>query len=160
MVDARDTLYVIGSGTVASNPLSYESPNNEDRNALLLEFGWMSFAGLARFQRFTHLAVICAQGSKSVLCESFVVGIGINVLSAPSTVAQTSSVTVDTSALAETIPWQSEFQMHRQTDTGYKVAITIIPAVGQPGGNFSVTGLLAKVGLKRGGPKLPNANRG
>jgi hypothetical protein len=160
MVDARDTLYVIGSGTVASNPLKYEDTNNEDRNALTLGFGWISFAGLARFQRFTNLTVLCAQGNKTSLSDGFVVGLSVSVLSAPTVLAQVSSLAIDTTALPENTPWQGEFQMHRQTDTGYQLNLVITPAVAQPGGNFSITGLLARVGLKKGGPKLPASNRG
>jgi hypothetical protein len=56
-------------------------------------------------------------------------------------------------------PWMCEFQIHRQTDTSFKLVISITPEANK-GGNFSITGLLARVGLKRGGAKLPSAQRG
>jgi hypothetical protein len=56
------------------------------------------------------------------------------------------------------VPWKVEHQMVKQTDTAYKLTLTVTPA--SKGGNFSITGLLATVGLKRGGAKLPNAQRG
>ena len=61
---------------------------------------------------------------------------------------------------AANLPWQCEFQVVGQTETGFKMVWVITPSPGQPGGNFSITGLRARVGLKRGGPKLPAQNRG
>lgn len=160
MARARGVLYSLGSGTVSSNPLQYEDPTNTDRNAMLLEFGWINFAGLARFQRLTHITVLGASGNKAAAAPtSMVADIGIINLSNPSVTAQ-SSLLVFSSTNAPNIPWQCAFQVQQQTDTGYKVYLTLYPNGGQPGGNFSITGLLARVGLKRGGPKLPAAQRG
>jgi hypothetical protein len=160
MVNARGALYSIGSGVISSNPLQYEDSTNTNVNAMLLEFGWINFAGLARFQRLTHLSVLGAAGSKPAAAPtSMVADLSIINISNPSVAAQ-NSLLVFSSTNAPNAPWQCEFQVQQQTDTGYKIYLTLYPNGGQPGGNFSLTGLLARVGLKRGGPKLPAAKRG
>ena len=49
--------------------------------------------------------------------------------------------------------------MVKQTDTAYKMLITVTPNANK-GGDFSITGLLARVGMKSGGARLPNSQRG
>ena len=159
MASARGVLYSLTQGTLSANALKFEDPNNIDRNALTLTAGWVSFAGISRFQRLSHLVVQCSQGNKTSLCVSFNVTlniIGINEIGGP---GQSSNV-VRSVLVPENAPWETEFQGWNQTDTGYQISIIILPASGQPGGNFSVAGLLARVGLKKGGPKLAAANRG
>jgi len=75
----------------------------------------------------------------------------------PLTLVQDTTLTI-AAPFASNTPWQADFQMVKQTDTAYKLFIDITPD--DFGGNFSITSLLARVGQKRGGAKLPNSQRG
>ena len=137
--------------------LRYEDTASVINNALVLETGWISLAGLLRFQRLTHLS-ICGTALYKGVYSALAVKLEVYGMEAPNTVLQTSTITL---AAQTTInePWRCEFQMVKQTDTAYKLRITVTPEASK-GGNFSITGLLARVGLKKGGPKLPASNRG
>ena len=105
----------------------------------------------------THLS-ICGTALYKGVYSALAVKLEVYGMEAPNTVLQTSTITL---AAQTTInePWRCEFQMVKQTDTAYKLRITVTPEASK-GGNFSITGLLARVGLKKGGPKLPASNRG
>ena len=157
MVSARGVLHLIRSTTLASTPLQYENPASQVANTLTLETGWISFAGVLRFQRFSNLQVLGAQGTKNLGMPG-VLGLGVYGMEAPTTLVQNSTVTVPSPAVPN-VPWRAEFQMVKQTDTAYRLLITFTPDANK-GGDFSITGLLATVGLKRGGAKLQNSQRG
>lgn len=156
MVNARGVLYLIRSTTLASTPLQYEDVGSQVLNALTLETGWISFAGILRFQRFSNLQVLGAQGPKAVGSD-YSVNLVVIGMEDPLTGVQNTTVTAPNPG-GGNVPWKVDFQMVKQTDTAYKLSLTITPT--SKGCNFSLTGLLATVGLKRGGAKLPNAQRG
>lgn len=157
MVATRGVLYLIRSTTFASTPLQYENPSSIVRNTLSLETGWVSFAGVQRFQRFTRLQVLGCDGPKGDFTTTYAVRLRVLSLEQPGVLVQDTTVNV-ASNLSSNTPWQCELQMEKQTDTAYKLLIDVNPD--DSGGNFSITNLLARVGLKRGGAKLPNAQRG
>lgn len=148
-------MWTLSSVTVANNPLNFVDPNNQDLNALTLVSGWVSFAGLQRFQRLANLQVLGEAGPAGRGTDYTVrlqVAVGYN----PLVTVQDSSVTAV--RLGSNTPWQVEMQMHRQTDQAFRLTLTVTPTA--KGGDFSLTSLLARVGLKRGGGKLPAAQRG
>jgi hypothetical protein len=157
-VAARGRRYTLSDGQV-SDPemLRYEDTASVISNAMVLETGWISLAGLMRFQRLTHLS-ICGTTLYKGVYGTLTMQIEVYGMEAPNTLLQTTSVVVPASSTINE-PWRCEFQMVKQTDTAYKIRITATPATSK-GGNFSITGLLARVGLKKGGPKLPASNRG
>lgn len=156
MVNARGVLHLIRSTTLASTPLQYEDVGSQVLNALTLETGWVSFAGVLRFQRFSNLQVLGAQGPKGVGSD-YTVNLVVFGMEDPFTIVQNTTVTAPNPG-GPNVPWKVEHQMVKQTDTAYRLALTVTPT--SKGCNFSITGLLATVGLKRGGAKLPNAQRG
>ncbi len=157
-VVARGRRYTL-SALQVSDPemLRYEDPASVINNPLVLETGWVSMAGLLRFQRLSCLS-ICGTTLYKGVYSALTVKLEVYGMEAPNTLLQTSSIVL---AAQTTInePWRCEFQMVKQTDTAYKLRITVTPEASK-GGNFSITGLLARVGLKKGGPKLAAANRG
>lgn len=157
-VVSRGRRYTLSGGQITDvETLRYEDPASVALNELVLETGWISLAGLLRFQRMTHLS-ICGTALYKSVYGALTVQVEVYGMEAPNTVLQTSSIVL---AAQTTInePWRCEFQMVKQTDTAYKLRITVTPEASK-GGNFSITGLLARVGLKKGGPKLPASNRG
>ena len=160
VVAARGVLNYISSVTIASNPLSFQDSASTEIIGLTLETGWLNFAGIMRFQRFTHLGVLCAQGSKASRANTFLVASAVYTIDDPTGTPSSPFIASVAAPNAANAPWRCEIQMVRQTADGYKLTILVQPVSGQPGGNFSITGLLARVGLKKGGPKLPASNRG
>lgn len=156
---ARGFRYSINDGEIGvdADTLRYEDPASLFATTLFLEMGWISFAGVQRFQRFTHLQVLGTTMAKPV-ASSFTVGLGVYNPDNPAVLTQNTSLPA-VGAGGVNFPWMCEFQIHRQTDTAYKLAISVAPQSNK-GGNFSITSLLARVGSKRGGAKLPNAQRG
>ena len=157
MVNARGTLYLIRSTTFANLPLQFEDPSSTVRNTLTLETGWVSFAGVQRFQRCSHIQVLGSDGPKGDFTSNYLVRLRVLSLEQPGVQVQDTTVTLLSNTSINT-PWQAEFQMAKQTDTAYKLLISVNPD--DSGGNFSITSLLARVGQKRGGAKLPSAQRG
>jgi hypothetical protein len=155
---ARGVRYTLSAGVISdAETLRYEDPAQVINNNLVLETGWISLSGVQRFQRLTHLSVCGTWLYKGVYGE-LVVGLQVYGMEAPTTVLQNSTVTLPVATTVNE-PWRCDFQMVKQTDTAYKLRLTLIPESGV-GGNFSITSLLARVGSKRGGAKLPNAQRG
>lgn len=157
MVSARGLLHLIRPELLASTPLRYESPNSTVRNTLSLETGWVSFAGIQRFQRFSHLQMLGCDGPKVDFTTNYDLRLRVYGKEQPLTLVQDTTLSI-ASNLASNTPWQAAFQLVKQTDTAYRLLLDVTPD--DSGGNFSITGLLATVGLKRGGAKLPNAQRG
>lgn len=157
MVSARGVLYLIRSDLLANTPLRYEDVGSQVRNTLTLETGWISFAGVLRFQRFSNLQVLGCDGPKPDITSNYELRVRVYGVEQPLTLVQDTPLTI-AAPFSSNTPWRADFQMVKQTDTAYKLIIDITPD--DFGGNFSITGLLATVGLKRGGAKLPNAQRG
>lgn len=157
-ISTRGTLYVISNGDFAdAETLRYEDATQVVNNNLVLETGWISFAGVQRFQRLTHLS-ICGTSLYKGNYGEIIVRLEVYGMEAPNTLLQNTEVVLPTRTTVNE-PWRCDFQMVKQTDTAYKLRIVLIPESGA-GGNFSITSLLARVGSKRGGAKLPNAQRG
>ena len=157
MVSARGVLYLIRSDLLANTPLRYEDQASPVRNTLTLETGWISFAGVLRFQRFSNLQVLGCDGPKPDITSNYELRMRVYGVEQPLTLVQDTPLTI-AAPFSSNTPWRAEFQMVKQTDTAYKLIIDITPD--DFGGNFSITGLLATVGLKRGGAKLQNSQRG
>ena len=154
---ARGVLYALSLNGM-STALRYVDPASVESNPLVLEFGWVGFAGVQRFQRFTHLQVTGTEGTKSTFTPDLNVDLKVWEKLQPTT--QVQSVNLDVPMLEQAnLPWQCEFQMAYQQGTGYKLRLTFTPNVAK-GGNFTVTSILARVGMKSGGARLPNSQRG
>jgi hypothetical protein len=157
-VSTRGLLYMLTNGTIATTgTLRYEDPTYDVANALSIETGWFSFAGIDRFQRFTHLQVMGSTLAKGVGVDG-VVGISVYEAHDPYNPSQVASVALD-SIVGNNIPWTVEFQMSFQQGTAYKLFITVAPTWGA-GGDFTLTSMLARVGIKSGGARLSNSQRG
>lgn len=154
---ARGVLYALSLNGM-STALRYVDPASVESNPLVLEFGWVGFAGVQRFQRFTHLQVTGTEGTKSTFTPELNVDLKVWEKLQPTT--QVQSVNLDVPMLEQAnLPWQCEFQMAYQQGTGYKLRLTFTPNIAK-GGNFTVTSILARVGMKSGGARLPNSQRG
>jgi hypothetical protein len=154
---ARGVLYALSTNGM-STALRYVDPASVESNPLVLEFGWVGFAGVQRFQRFTHLQVTGTEGTKGTFTPELNIDLKVWEKLRPTT--QVQSVNYDFTMLEQAnTPWQVEFQMAYQQGTGYKMRLTFTPNVAK-GGNFTVTSILARVGTKSGGARLPNSQRG
>lgn len=156
-VGARGARYTINNSTLATTAIRYEDAASLVANSITLETGWVSFAGLQRFQRFSNLQVLGSSMAKNSL-STYTVTLEMFGIQAPYALVQSSTL-AGVGSGSNTAPWMCDFQVVRQTDTAYRLRITIAPEVGK-GGDFSITGLLARVGMKSGGARLPNSQRG
>lgn len=137
-------------GTIAASAF-----DNVPLTPLMLETGWMSLAGVQKFQRMTHLQVLGNQGSKATGGEYT---IKLEVYTDYDALTATQTSTLNFLPGASNTLWQVEFQLVRQQSAAYKFRITVTPL--EEGGNFSLVSMLARVGLKKGGSKLSSSQRG
>jgi len=152
---ARGLVYFLTEATVANNPLKYINPTAVGSTTMYLTSGWFTFAGLQRFQRWTDLQVVGSQLAKGV-DSAYTVEFTLLTDYDDSTAVQASTATSDSVSTVNR-QWQVEFQVQRQKAAAFKFLVGVRGATSN---NFSLTGLLATVGLKRGGARLPAANRG
>ncbi len=155
---ARGTVYYVTTQTIANNPLRYIDPTVGGSTTVYLMSGWFSFAGLQRFQRWTDLQVVggtLTKGIGATYSVEFVLYTDYD----ESTSVQNSTAT-SIAMTGANRQWQVDFQIQRQKAAAFKVVLGVTATVASKSNNFSLTGLLATVGLKRGGAKLPAAQRG
>ena len=155
---ARGSVYFLTDAAVANNPLRYIDPTVGGSTTVYLMSGWFSFAGLQRFQRWTDLQVVggtLTKGIGATYSVEFVLYTDYD----ESTSVQNSTAT-SIAMTGANRQWQVDFQIQRQKAAAFKVVLGVTATVASKSNNFSLTGLLATVGLKRGGARLPAANRG
>lgn len=152
-------IYLINNNAYSTSALRRIDPSNIDSYTLTLETGWVTFAGLQRFQRLSHLQILATERETGTFASTYEFRLRVYVNYDPTTAVQDTALEV-TPLNANSAPFMAEFQLHRQTDTAYKFIIDLRPPVSSEGGNFALCSMLARVGQKRGGAKLPNAVRG
>lgn len=138
--------------------LRFFNPASTASNTLTIETGWISFAGLQKFQRLTHLQILATERETGVAAATYEFRLRVYVDGDPSFAVQDSTIEITPLNVASA-PFQCEFQLHRQTSTMYKFVLDLRPPNSDEGGNFALVSMLATVGLKRGGAKLSNAER-
>jgi hypothetical protein len=152
---ARGQLYFLTNDTVANNPLLFSDRANESLLPLTVETGWMTFSGLQRFQRLTDVQVLLSLLNKA-MGSAYTVVVSVFTDFDPVTPTQTTTATTD-SISSTSQSTQVAHQIVRQQSNAFKFVITVTP-LGK-GGNFALSGMLARVGTKKGGARLPNSRR-
>lgn len=149
-------VWMLNQDIWADDPLRYETRGAASSSALVplrVTTGWWSLAGVQKFQRISHIQVRGANGEFAD--EASNLAVSLQVVTPDG--SNTTSLNVTPGANAND-PWECEFQMIRQTHTRFKFIITVTPSTW--GGNFTLSALLARVGLKSGGARLASSARG
>lgn len=148
-------LWKLSKDTWANTPLRYEgSGPSATLLSLTIVTGWFSLAGIQKFQRLTHLQVLGANSDSGSVASNLAVNMQLQTSD-----GNTQNVTVNvTPVAAGRTPWECEFQVVRQTDTRFKLTLVVTPSTW--GSSFTLSGLLARVGLKPGGARLSSSKRG
>jgi hypothetical protein len=154
-VVTRGLVRLLDANDVASDPFSFIDPANVSPAKFELETGWMTLAGLQRYQRLTSIEILGVQGSKGT-SSAYEVRLRVYTDFDPVTVTQDTVATTASVATARA-GWQVKHQIQRQQSQAYKLRITITPLTN--GGNFALVGMLVRVGTKKGGARLPNSRR-
>ena len=169
------TDYVVGGNPASSmvaargivwlmNPTARSSPTSPllyiDHTAtpavLVVETGWMSFAGVQRFQRLTHVQFL-GQASSTGSEDGYRLEVAVYTDYDPLTVRQ--ATTIITQGAAPFEPWNVEVQMAHQQSAAFKFIISLQPEAFGSLADFTLSSMLARVGAKRGGSKLQNSRR-
>jgi hypothetical protein len=152
------SVYLVNNNAWNTAALRYIDPANVDSYTLTLETGWLSFAGVQRFQRLTHLQLLATERETGMFASTYEFRLRVYVDYNATAAVQDSTIEV-TPLNAASAPFQCEFQMARQQSQAYKFLITLRPPTSLEGGNFALVSMLARVGVKKGGGKLSAGER-
>jgi hypothetical protein len=137
---------------------AFEDVSSEVSLTLTVETGWVSFAGLQRFQRLSRLQLIALEREKGIYASTY--EFRLKVYADYNSNTPTQDTTIEVAPLNKlSAPFKCEIQLVQQKSTAYKFVLTLRPPVSSEGGNFALASMLAKVGLKQGGGKFPAIQR-